>query len=173
MSEDELKEAIEHGMSTAGTVAKGVALGTSYAMEGGAAGGASAAANTLLAGGEIAGGAAAGGVVFAAASVVGAAATGYKIGTAINEATGASEKYAHAVNEADPAMMVDAGKHWESALEEAAKGDSIASYVDAVLSVGGLAVAADEAVIDKVETAAADVEDAAAHLGADILTDIL
>lgn len=179
-SEDKIEDAIKAGLSTASLPAGVVGLATNYAMQGvpvsglpGAGVGGGAAVDTLLAGGEIAGGAAAGGIVVAAAAVVGSAAIGYKAGTLINDATGLSVKNAVAANEADQATMVDAREHWETALDEAAHGDNLGTYVDVILSAGEFTKATDENLIDKVGGLTADVGEATAELGADILKDIL
>lgn len=176
MSEDDkIQEAIKEGLSAASMVAGAVGLGTNYAMQvvpvvdaTGAAVSGGEAANLVVTGGEIAGGAAAGGVVIAAASVVGAAALGYRIGTEINERTGLSKNYADAVNDADPALIVSAGQHWEDAKEEMMRDDPLGAFGDTVASAGQLAVAGNEVMV-KAEEVIDKVED----LGADIVTDFL
>lgn len=136
MSEDE----IHKDVSTAGTVAGAGAMAVDGVM-GGAAG---ATADAILAGeGALATGAevtaagAAGAGVFAGASVVGAFALGYEVGTMIDNATGASDKWSGAAVDADPERAKDAADAWD-------RGDHLEAVGDFIVGSG-------EALIDKIE----------------------
>jgi hypothetical protein len=70
---------------------------------------------------------------------------GYKIGTAIDEATGASDKLSTAAVDADPERAVAAAEHWDDAGAEWDKGDHLEAIGDGAAAIGDFAVGTAEA----------------------------
>ena len=84
---------------------------------------------------------------------------GYKVGTAIDQATGASDKLSTAAVDADPERAVAASEHWDDANAEWAKGDHLEAIGDGAAAVGDFAVGTAEAAGSAIEDGAEAVWD--------------
>ena len=86
----------------------------------------------------------------AGGSVVGAFEEGYKVGTQIDQATGASDKLSTAAVDADPERAQASAEHWDNAGAEWDKGDHLEAVGDGVAAIGDFAVGSAEAAVDAI-----------------------
>ena len=81
----------------------------------------------------------------AGGKVVEAFEVGYKIGTEIDQATGASDKLSTAAVDADPELALSASNDWDDANAAWDKGDHVEAIADGASAVGKFAVGSAEA----------------------------
>jgi hypothetical protein len=89
---------------------------------------------------------------------------GYKVGTQIDQATGASDKLSTAAVDADPERASAAAEHWDNAGAEWDKGDHLEAIGDGAAAIGDFAVGSAEALGSKIEDGASAAYDAITDL---------